>query len=280
MGMREFQARHQALQAIEANQSQTQGQPIALSSSAEHDVLMIALKNDVNAVRAFPTFDMRAEYKRDKFLPKWLPFVDQYFEKGKVYQNDIIGFCIVYLFDVGDFDRALSLAHKAIAQNQSLPAQFSSNLPTFVADQIYKWADKTASVGLSVEPYFSQTFQHVATAWKLHEVVTAKWLKLAAALLLRNTDGKVQASGIDDPEKLILAIALCSRAFQFNPKAGVKTMIDRCLMRLSALAQAGEYNPDDFLPVVGLSLEPVQIDFDLVVKKLSTNPPLEEKTDV
>ena len=178
----------------------------------------------------------------------------------------------MYLFDIADFDRALSLAEKAIKQNQSMPQGWQTTLPNFVADQIYNWTDKTASAGQSVEPYFTQTFKNVATQWKLHEIVTAKWLKLAAALLLRSPQGKVQASGIDDAETLVLAIQLCNRAFQLNQKAGVKNMIERCVMRLNALAKSGDYDPNRLPQVAGLSLEPSQIDFDLVIEKLTARP--------
>ncbi|UWZ92174.1 terminase endonuclease subunit [[Pasteurella] aerogenes] len=273
MGMREFQQRQKALQTVsQVAPNRDIKKAVVAQYGSEYSILEIALKNDVNAIRALPALELRAEMKRDKFLPHWLPFVDEYFAKGEVYQNDIVGYCIVYLFDVGDFDRALSLAEKAIAQGQSLPEQFNSTLPHFVADQIYKWTEKQASVGLSVEPYFTQTFKNVTKVWQLHEIVVAKWLKLAAALLLRTKDGQVQASGIDDPEKIILAINLCSRAYQLNSKAGVKTLIERSLMRLNALEQVGIYEPNEFSPVVGLSLEPVKIDVDAVVYKLCADP--------
>lgn len=265
MGMREFQARHRALQAV------TDEHPTAAAVQAvggNYAVLEVALKNDVNAVRAFPSIEKKIEYKRDKFLPKWLEFVTQYLNEGKTYQNDYFVYCIIYLFDVGDFDRALDLAYTAISQQQSMPQGFRSNLATFVADQIYSWADKNAAVGQSVEPYFSQTFKNVATAWQLHEVITAKWLKFAAALLLRNAQGKVHAAGVQQPEKLILAIQLCNRAFQLNHKAGVKNMIERCIMRLKALQQNGVQMPDKFPQMIGLSAEYQEINFDAVIKAL------------
>ena len=273
MGMREFQAQMRALQQIEKSAVDSAAQSATVQQhGTDYEVLCIALTNDVNKIRAFPNFELKAEYKRDVFLPKWMPFVEEYLAKGIVYQNDYLAYCIIYSFDVGDFDTALRLADLAIKQNQSLPERFKSTLPTFVANQIYDWTDKTASAGYSVEPYFSQTFKNVATQWKLHEIVTAKWLKLAAALLLRSPQGKVQASGIDDAETLVLAIQLCNRAFQLNQKAGVKNMIERCAMRLNALAKSGDYDPESLPQVAGLSLEKQQIDFDLVIEKLIARP--------
>ncbi len=271
--MREFQAQMRALQQIEKSVVDSAAQSATVQQhGTDYEVLCIALTNDVNKIRAFPNFELKAEYKRDVFLPKWMPFVEEYLAKGIVYQNDYLAYCIIYSFDVGDFDTALKLADLAIKQNQSLPERFKSTLPNFVADQIYNWTDKTAAAGQSVEPYFSQTFKNVAIQWKLHEIVTAKWLKLAAALLLRSPQGKVQASGIDDAETLVLAIQLYNRAFQLNQKAGVKNMIERCVMRLNALAKSGDYDPNSLPQVAGLSLEKQQIDFDLVIEKLTARP--------
>lgn len=273
MGMREFQAQMRALQQIEKSVVDSAAQSATVQQhGTDYEVLCIALTNDVNKIRAFPNFELKAEYKRDVFLPKWMPFVEEYWAKGIVYQNDYLAYCIIYSFDVGDFDTALKLADLAIKQNQSLPERFKSTLPNFVADQIYNWTDKTAAAGQSVEPYFTQTFKNVATQWKLHEIVTAKWLKLAAALLLRSPQGKVQASGIDDAETLVLAIQLCNRSFQLNQKAGVKNMIERCVMRLNALAKSGDYDPNSLPQVAGLSLEKQQINFDLVIEKLTARP--------
>ncbi|THA08088.1 terminase endonuclease subunit [Rodentibacter pneumotropicus] len=272
MGMRDFQRQMQALNKINQAAESNATKSAVAAHGNDYAVLEIALQNDVNAVRAFPTRAEKMDYKRDRFLPKWLPFVSEYLEKGTIYQNDYLVYCIVYLFDIADFDQALSLAEKAIEQNQSMPQGWQTTLPNFVADHIYNWTDKTAAAGQSVEPYFTQTFKNVATQWKLHEIVTAKWLKLAAALLLRSPQGKVQASGIDDAETLVLAIQLCNRAFQLNSKAGVKNMIERCAMRLNALAKSGDYDPSSLPQVVGLSLEKQQIDFDLVIEKLTARP--------
>ena len=121
MGMRDFQRQMQALADInQVSESNTQKSAVATHGN-DYAVLEIALQNDVNAVRAFPTRAEKLDYKRNRFLPKWLPFVNEYLDKGAIYQNDYLVYCIVYLFDIADFDRALSLAEKAIEQNQSMP---------------------------------------------------------------------------------------------------------------------------------------------------------------
>lgn len=275
MNIREYQERVRAQQALAQTQANlTAGQPLVVANSGnDHqlDTLLIAARNDIARMRELPTLGDRAVFKREKFLPQYLPFVEQYFDKGEVYQNDLIGYCIVYLFDVGNIGQALALAKRAIEQQQALPQGFNSNLPTFVANQIYDWADKLAAAGQSVEPYFSQTFQDVAMSWQVHEMVTAKWLKFAARQLIRNDDGKAHAASCNDPERLVQAILLACRAWQLHRKVGVKDLVERSLARLKQLHKEGMI---DQLPhVEGLTMQPISIDVEKVVKLLCPSTP-------
>lgn len=275
MNIREYQERVRAQHALAQTQANlTAGQPLVVANSGnDHqlDTLLIAARNDIARMRELPTLGDRAVFKREKFLPQYLPFVEQYFDKGEVYQNDLIGYCIVYLFDVGNIGQALALAKRAIEQQQALPQGFNSNLPTFVANQIYDWADKLAAAGQSIEPYFSQTFQNVAMSWQIHEIVTAKWLKFAARQLIRNDDGKAHAASCNDPERLVQAILLACRAWQLHRKVGVKDLVERSLARLKQLHKEGLI---DQLPhVEGLTMQPISIDVEKVVELLCPSTP-------
>ena len=73
MGMREFQAQMRALQQIEKSVVDSAAQSATVQQhGTDYEVLCIALTNDVNKIRAFPNFELKAEYKRDVFLPKWI----------------------------------------------------------------------------------------------------------------------------------------------------------------------------------------------------------------
>ncbi|BFQ93154.1 phage terminase small subunit [Gallibacterium anatis] len=256
MGFRDYQKRVLALKALE-QQSPDKVHQAVKNSNATTQVLEIALNNDIARIREISSIAERAEYKRDHFLPKWLPFVDEYFQKGERYQNDVLVYCIVYLFDVGNIDHALRLAERAIAENQVMPDRFKSNLPTFVADQVFSWADNLAAVAQSVEPYFSQTFEKVAQTWRLHEIVTAKWYKLAASILIRTENGKVHAASIDDLEALTVALYLLLCAQRIYPKCGVNSLVERVEMRIKKLSPGA--NPTALVS---------QITFDDAIAKL------------
>ncbi|WP_105634590.1 phage terminase small subunit [Cronobacter dublinensis] len=69
-----------------------------------------ALNNDIACVRNLPTIANREAYKRDVLLPRWMPTVESYLEGGKVYPNPVFAWCVVWLFDAGDFEKALAWA--------------------------------------------------------------------------------------------------------------------------------------------------------------------------
>lgn len=245
MGLRDQQARMRELAKLEQAQLNAQVNEAAEMPTVTQSAVLIALNQDVEKIRRFSAFADRNEYKRTQFLPKWMPFVEQHFNDGRTDQNDVIGYCLVYLLDIGHFEQAFNLAEKAIANGQKLPERFASPIPTFVAKHMLDWTIHTTAMGNPVEPYFSQTFQNVATAWQLNEILVATWFKQAAIQLLKNATGKAHAASVSEPERIILAIKLLRKAFYLNPKSGVTSLISRCFMRLNALLGDLEENDID-----------------------------------
>lgn len=269
--VREYQEQQRAVAAIESGQAVDFTQNSA-NSTPTQTVLEIALQNDVNKIRTLPTLAERTSYKREVFLPKWQPYVESYFNEGERYQNPVIGYCVIYLFDVGDIEQALTLAERAIKDGQAMPNGFNRTIPQFLADSVYRWAEVEQSAGRAIEPYFSQTLRKLCTEYKIHEFVLAKWLKFTAQQLLKNHAGKVHSASVDDPKRLTLARDLCRMAFELNSRVGVISLIERILMRLNALAEMGVSIPTDphqrGEPAPSLS----QIPFDEIARLLSTPP--------
>lgn len=135
----------------------------ALETTESMHLLIKALETDVEHARNLPTIADRVEFKRDVLLPRWTPTVEAYLESGQVYANPVFAWCVIWLFDVGDLDKALDWADIAISQQQATPDRLRSNFPTFVADTMLARAQETSGRGESVEPYFSRTFDRVAS---------------------------------------------------------------------------------------------------------------------
>lgn len=163
--------------------------------------------------------------------------MEAYLESGQVYANPVFAWCVIWLFDVGDLDKALDWADIAISQQQATPDRLRSNFPTFVADSMLAWAQETSGRGESVEPYFSRTFERVASTWRLHEQVTAKWFKFAGLRLLRSEDGQTTAASVDDIETLEKADQLLATAEKYYLKISVKTARQTIAARIRKLTQ-------------------------------------------
>ncbi|ELY4321589.1 phage terminase small subunit [Cronobacter turicensis] len=196
-----------------------------------------ALNNDVAHVRGLPTIADREAYKRDVLLPKWIPTVESYLSGGQVYANPVFAWCVVWLFDAGDFEKALAWADIAIEQQQPTPENIRSHFPAFVADTVLNWAEATAAAGESVEPYFSQTFEKVTQCWRLHEQITAKWFKFAGLMMLRDDEGQPRATALDDVETLEKADALLASAEKLYKRVGVGTMRAQIGARIRSLTK-------------------------------------------
>ncbi|ENQ1524205.1 terminase, partial [Salmonella enterica] len=175
------------------------------------------------------------EFKRNTLLPRWLPHAQAYLEGERVYQNPVLVYCIIWLFDTGQFEMALRWTDIAIEQGQKTPENFKSELPTFVAHFILEWAETEAERGNSIAPYFQQVFEKIRDKWRVNERLAARYWRFAGVLLLRGDDGKPLASAINDPEILQQADQYLERAAWLHPKIQVKTLRQRIAARLRAL---------------------------------------------
>ncbi|EIY4984770.1 phage terminase small subunit [Klebsiella quasipneumoniae] len=206
---------------------------------------LLALDRDLQRLRDLPQIKQRVDLKRDELLPKWAPYVERYLSAGEVYPYAVFGWCVIWLFDVGELERALDWANIAIAQDQPTPERLRSRFPAFVADQILAWAELQAESGHAIEPYFSRVFKHVREDWRLHEKHTAKFYKFAGELLLRDQTGTPAPSVITDRERLAKSLELLLVADRLWPKIGVKSRINRVEARLRQLEKEQQQADSD-----------------------------------
>lgn len=210
-------------------------QAILIADSDSLHIAVISLNRDVARLKALANNKERAEMKRDELLPRYLPSVDAYLDAGEIFTNPIFAWCIIWLFDVGQFDKALDWADVAIEQGQPTPDGIKSTFPAFVADTVLAWATAEQNDGNDIEPYFSRTFKNVTENWTVHEKIIAKWYKFAGLNLLRNKENEVKASDISDPALLTQSRELLETACKFDINVGAKTHISRIDARLRAL---------------------------------------------
>lgn len=226
--------RHNA--KIAALQALSSGQALSASPESLH-IQVRELMQDVERLRELPMTADRVEMKRNKLLPKWRPTVERYLAGSEHVTNMVFSYCVIWLFDIGEFDLGLDWADIAIEQHQPTPENVKRTFPAFVADTVLAWARQEAESGHSVEPYFSRTFDNVRNKWRLHEEITAKWFKFAGLLMLRDSNGKPLPSAIDDVAILQAADELLAQAHAFHPPVGVKTLREKIDQRIRALTK-------------------------------------------
>ncbi|MDK2597908.1 phage terminase small subunit [Pseudoalteromonas obscura] len=198
---------------------------------------LVELDTDLKRLKGFARIADKVIHKRDVLLPKWVPIVDEYLSK-KEYASDnpIFAYCVVWLFDIGNFERAIELALRAIELDQPTPPKIKRGWPGFLSDTVFDWCQDQSEKGRSVEPYFSQVFELVVHRWKLPEKVTAKYYKFAGLALLRDKNGDVKPSHIGDLQALQQADAYLAKAAELHKHAQVKTIRNKIEMRIRALA--------------------------------------------
>lgn len=231
MRFREQQQRRRQLQAL----NQPEAATAAAASPDSLHIQLIALEQDVERLRALQRKRDRIEMKRDVLLPKWQPIAQRYLDGGKVFQNPVFSYCVVWLFDTDELGKALEWADIAIVQGQKTPDNIKRDFAHFTADQVLEWAQTVAPQGQSVEPYFTDTFTRVKEQWRLNEELTAKYYKFAGLLKLRDNQGKPVVTVINDPAVLREADSLLEQADGFYKGVGVGTMRKQLAARLRKL---------------------------------------------
>lgn len=144
------------------------------------------------------------------------PFVTDYVTNEAKYPNSVAVRQLIWLFDLGDISTAVPLALHLVKQGVHVtPAGFSSNLSTFVCDQVYDWANTQLKANKPAGPYLHNVVNAMLEdGWDMHEAVRGKMLAML---------GKHYELAGQEQE----AIQTYEMALAENEGAGVKTRLDK-----------------------------------------------------
>lgn len=173
--------------------------------------LQAAMETDLGRLANIPVIEDKAKLKAD-LIKNYLPFVKNYIQQGHNYPNSIAVQVMVWLFDIGDIENALALGLALNRMpNQIMPERFRRDLPTYIADEVYEWANAQFKAEQSASPYLDQFVGvTVSEKWDLHPLVMGKNM----AMLAKHEFAK---------GNFIRAKHWCEKADEANPgKAGVK----------------------------------------------------------
>ena len=183
-----FQRRLQQQQQAEQYRKRLEEQNSESIDAAARDYhafqrLQDCLNRDLRRLAGIPSGAPRNAVKNNELLPVYLPVVRKYIASGEQYKNVVLVTVMIWLFDCGRIAEALDIARVAIAQQQPMPDNYKRNLPTFVADTIFEWADAESSRGNPVAPWFYEIFQQLAEEnWPVPDITRMKFHKLSGTL--------------------------------------------------------------------------------------------------
>jgi len=185
--------------------------------------LQAAMQVDIARLKAEKKLEDKVRIKSE-LLPNYFSFVNDYVEQGYDYPCDVAVQVMVWMFDVGDIEAALTLGLHLIAiGNQKLPKQFNRDIPTFIADAMYDWANEQLKNEQTASPYLDLfTSMAEKSDWDLHPAVISKNLVMMAKHKFREGDFK-------------MCVKFCEDAEKANPKgAGVKTLKGKAMDKVMA----------------------------------------------
>lgn len=141
--------------------------------------------NDVEALSKIKSVQQKEKTKAETIIPKYMKFVESLMESAVA--HPVLTQILVWLFDIKDIPRAISLGLFCIKHNIPMPERFKRDLPTFLCDVVLDWAEGEFDEGRSPEPYFEQICE-AAKDFDLHDQVTAKIHRLKGLIALSKED--------------------------------------------------------------------------------------------
>lgn len=180
------------------------------------------LSVDLGRLSKLDSIEDKIALKKGELVPKYLPLVNEYIESGEIYQNPMFVRVIIWLFDIGDVDQFIKLAKRAIAQGQSAPDGFKTDLPTFVVSQFAEWANEERKAKRSSSPYIEAVADAVACEeWEVNQPIVK-------CLLF-----KCMGQYADAAERYQDAVTWYERAKEANPKGhGVKIILEKAQKKI------------------------------------------------
>ncbi|MEZ6853138.1 phage terminase small subunit [Halodesulfovibrio aestuarii] len=145
-----------------------------------------ALEQDLKSLKGINSRERKAEVKR-QLVEKYTTYVERL--KAVSATHDLLGWYLVWLFDIGEMDTAVEYGLWCVREGVALPERFNRDVKTFVADAILEWTDVQFEAGHSVQPYFAAVLNNAdgmcCQPWDLPDEVTAKFYRQQGLVLAR-----------------------------------------------------------------------------------------------
>lgn len=200
-----------------------------VAHSTPYELLRAAMGQHIADLKDIQSIEQKIERKRT-IIGDYLSWVDGVLAASALpgfepAEDDILPQALVWLIDVGDFDRALPLAAHFIRFDLSLPERFKRTVATMLAEEVADAALKVRKAGGQFDWLVLQRVDELTADQDMHDQVRAK-LKKAIGLMLAYAAATMEDTATDGPAggKLAAvraALQQLQRAVELHDKVGV-----------------------------------------------------------
>ena len=148
------------------------------------------------------------------------PYLKAFFAAGKSANDQLVAWCMIWLWDVGDIEAFVSQSQQA--EKMGVKSPIATPLDEFRQRRVREWAEEQVFAGQSPEPYLSQVFD--AEQEQMGEHIRGMFHRVLGLDLERQMETA-------PPEKKVelgkAAQYHYEKAVELNPKPGVKTRMEK-----------------------------------------------------
>lgn len=221
------------LQRIHAAQAAAQASPHGEVQGSAYELMLAQLTEHRRSLKDIQSIERKIDFKR-QVLADYDAWIDGALAHGRGAQDQVLTTLLVWHIDTGSFERALQIAHYALAHGLSLPDQYDRSLPVVVIDEFADAALKGAmpadQAGRWLGMALALTEGHDAP-----DEARAKLYKAIGYALIGRL-GRQEAEVDELPLDVIqAALPPLQRALALHQQVGVKKDIERLERRLRKL---------------------------------------------
>lgn len=222
-----------------AAQASANTEPGGPTTGSQYELHLYQLAEDKRRLKAIQSIKSKIALKA-KLLPNYQAWIDGVLSAGKGGQDDVLTTLLVWHIDVGEYERAVTIARYAVEHKMTLPDQYERDIPTMLLDEfsgayLNGPLAQDAAQAVHILTAIADLTKHSDTPdqarAKLHKALGLAQLALANA---GDDKGDFAASLVADAQASLINL---KRAVELFEGVGVKKDIERLERRLSKTTQ-------------------------------------------
>lgn len=224
-------------EAAEAAASGTQ-----LAGSTGYELMLAKVDADMRRLKDIQSVDRKIEVKRE-LLPDYDAYIDGAITGDTGVQDDVLMTAMVWLIDIGNYDRALQIAEYALRHKLAMPGQFRRTLGALVAEEVSDAAKRKLGAKESAADMINPLLQtnEITKDEDMPDESRARLYKAIGLVLSQDliSSDDVSAEAVPDViAQAETALDYLRRAFGKDEKCGVKKDIERIERFIKNLAKS------------------------------------------